>query len=37
MTRLRGELEKLCAKAGRPDAERATCGKLLTAAPKASA
>ncbi len=37
MARLRGELVTLCAKNGRPDVERATCDKLLTPAPKASA
>ena len=37
MTRLHGELATLCAKDGRPEAERATCDKLLTPAPKASA
>ena len=37
MGRLRGELMTLCAKDGRPEAERAACGALLTAAPKASA
>ena len=37
MAHLRGELATLCAKGGRPEAERSTCGKLLTAAPKASA
>jgi thioredoxin-related protein len=37
MVRLRGELVTLCARNGRPDAERVTCGKLLTPAPKARA
>ena len=37
MARLRGELETLCRRDGRPDAERAICGKLLTPAPKTSA
>ncbi len=37
MARLQGELATLCAKDGRPETERATCGKLLTAASKASA
>jgi thioredoxin-related protein len=37
MARLRDQLVTLCAQEGRPQAERATCGGLLTAAPKASA
>ncbi len=37
MARLRGELVTLCAKDDRPQAERSTCDKLLTPAPKASA
>jgi len=37
MTRLRGELDTLCAKPGHADADRAACKALLTPAPKASA
>jgi hypothetical protein len=36
MTRLRGELDTLCASPGRSDADRAACKALLTPAPKAS-
>ncbi|MEP7301140.1 MAG: thioredoxin fold domain-containing protein [Caldimonas sp.] len=37
LERLRLALATLCAKEGRPEAERAACSGLLTAAPKASA
>ena len=37
MTRLRGELDTLCAAPGRSDADRTACKALLTSAPKASA
>ena len=36
MTRLRGELDTLCAGAGRSDADRAACKALLTPPAKAS-
>jgi hypothetical protein len=37
MTRLRGELDTLCASPGRSDADRAACKSLLTPTAKATA